>query len=137
MRLIDADALIEFVEGRYTVTWNHDYDGGIKDACIDILNFIDNAPTIDAVPHWIPCEEGLPNDRSWYLGIFREVDTGWINPIPFICDYIGHDTGITTVDYWILKDHKDDGEFGFEYYRNMECVAWMPLPGPYKEEVEK
>ena len=41
MRLIDADALIEFVEGRYTVTWNHDYDGGIKDACIDILNFID------------------------------------------------------------------------------------------------
>ena len=62
MRLIDADVLIEFVEGRYTVTWNHDYDGGIKDACIDILNFIDNAPTIDAVPvvrckdcrHW--CE---------------------------------------------------------------------------------
>lgn len=49
-RLIDADALIEFVEGRYTVTWNHDYDGGIKDACIDILNFIDNAPTVDAVP---------------------------------------------------------------------------------------
>lgn len=50
MRLIDADALREFVEGRYTITWNHDYDGGIKDACIDILNFIDTAPTIDAVP---------------------------------------------------------------------------------------
>lgn len=65
MRLIDADALREFVEGLYTITWSHDYGGGIKDACIDILNFIVNAPTIDAVPvvrckdckWWDECDE--------------------------------------------------------------------------------
>ena len=85
---------------------------------------------------WVPCEIGLPNDRSWYLGIFREADTGWVNPIPFICDYIGHDTGVTTLDYWVLKDHEDDREFGFDYYRNMECVAWMPLPETYDGEME-
>lgn len=132
MRLIDADALL-FELANESFPQSCTYAQGRN----GVIDSIRNAPTIDAVPRWIPCEERLPNDRSWYLGIFREVDTGWINPIPFICDYIGHDTGITTVDYWILKDHKDDGEFGFEYYRNMECVAWMPLPGPYKEEVEK
>ena len=66
MRLIDADALRVFVEGRYTITWNHDYDGGIKDACIDILNFIDTAPTIDAVPV-VRCKDC----RWWIDGMQR------------------------------------------------------------------
>ena len=77
MRLIDADALREFVEGRYTVTWNHDYDGGIKDACIDILNFIDNAPTVDAVPvvrckdcKWWTKQEASIQGRCALAGIY-------------------------------------------------------------------
>ena len=43
---IDVDALTEFVERRFDITWEHDYEGGIKDACVDILDFIDSAPTI-------------------------------------------------------------------------------------------
>ena len=39
-------------------------------------------------PQWVPCSERLPEERDWYLGIFKEADTGWINPIPFICDYL-------------------------------------------------
>lgn len=46
-RLVDADALIEFVEDRYDITWESDnYEGGIKDACTDILEKIDTMPTI-------------------------------------------------------------------------------------------
>ena len=47
-------------------------------------------------PRWIPVNEKLPNDRDWYLGIFKEPDTGWINPLPFICDYVGRETKATT-----------------------------------------
>jgi len=136
MRPIDADALMEqpvwFCGG-----WVGDsYAEGYMDALDKVEETVKSAPTIDAIPQWVPCEVGLPNDRSWYLGIFREAGTGWINPIPFICDYIGHDTGVTTLDYWVLKDHEDDREFGFDYYRNMECVAWMPLPETYDGERE-
>ena len=66
--MIDADALREFVEGRYTITWGHDYDGGIKDACIDILNFIDNAPPIDAV-QVVRCKDCKYSrkDELWHM----------------------------------------------------------------------
>ena len=46
-RLVDADELIKFVEDRYEITWESDcYEGGIKDACCDILEKIDTMPPI-------------------------------------------------------------------------------------------
>ena len=47
MRAIDADALIEFIENRYDITWKCDYEGGIKDACTDILEKISKMPIIE------------------------------------------------------------------------------------------
>lgn len=86
-------------------------------------------------PRWIPVGEKLPNDRDWYLGIFKEPDTGWINPLPFICDYVGRETKATTKEFWILRGFTDMDEH-IDYYFNLECVAWMPLPEPYKAESE-
>ena len=46
-RLIDADELIKFVELRYDITWDSDnYEGGIKDACTDVLWKIERLPTV-------------------------------------------------------------------------------------------
>ena len=45
-RLGDLDALIEFIENRYEITWKDDYEGGVKDACVDILEKISIMPTI-------------------------------------------------------------------------------------------
>lgn len=42
--LILADELIEFIENRYKITWKDDYEGGIKDACVDILEKISTMP---------------------------------------------------------------------------------------------
>ncbi len=83
---------------------------------------------------WIPVSEKLPNDRDWYLGIFKEPDTGWINPLPFICDYVGKETKATTKEYWILRGFTDIDK-PCDYYLNLECVAWMPLPKPYKADI--
>jgi len=85
---------------------------------------------------WIPCSERLPKERGWYLGIFKEPDTGWINPLPFICDYVGHETKATTKEHWILRGCTDRGEH-IDYYFNLECVAWRPLPESYKGESEE
>ena len=86
-------------------------------------------------PRWIPVSEKLPNDRDWYLGIFKEPDTGWINPLPFICDYVGRETKATTKEFWILRGFTDRDE-RIDYYFNLECVAWMPLPKSYSEVEE-
>lgn len=86
-------------------------------------------------PKWIPVSERLPNNRDWYLGIFKEPDTGWINPLPFICDYVGSETKATTKEHWILRGFTDRDE-RIDYYFNLECVVWMPLPEPYRAESE-
>ena len=65
-RLIYANALEDFIENRYSITWEaNTYEGGIKDACTDILEFMNEQPTIDAEPvrhgKWIfvNCATGL------------------------------------------------------------------------------
>ena len=93
---------------------------------------INGLRALPSAQQWIPCSERLPEERDWYLGIFKEPDTGWINPIPFICDYLlGTKTKATTKEGWILKGHTDREEY-IDYYFNLECVAWMSLPEPYK-----
>lgn len=82
---------------------------------------------------WIPVTKKLPKDRDWYLGIFKEPDTGWVNPLPYICDYVGHETAATTKEYWILRGFTDRDEH-IDYYFNLECVKWMPLPSSYSYE---
>ena len=95
-------------------------------------DIIKKMPSAQPEQRWIPCSKRLPEERDWYLGIFKEPDTGWINPIPFICDYLlGTKTKATTKEGWILKGYTDREEY-IDYYFNLECVKWMPLPEPYK-----
>lgn len=108
MRLIDADAL--------TILLHDDIDGldeefpndkqvkpymcGVKMA----LSFIETAPTVDAVPRWIPCEERLPEPIQEVL--------------------------VTGTNGCVYTSRIVHGEF--EYGGNV--IAWMPLPEPYEGE---
>ena len=98
----------------------------------DVYEGLDELPTIEPEQRWIPVSERLPTNRDWYLGIFREPDTGWINPIPYVCDYVSAITSATTYEGWILH-HCTDQDMPCEYYKELQCVAWMPLPEPWKE----
>lgn len=76
MRCIDGDVLIEFIENRYDITWEDDYEGGIKDACVDILEKINKMPIIKPqrrTGHWIniragniaDCDQCGARGRAW------------------------------------------------------------------------
>lgn len=80
---------------------------------------------------WIPVSERLPENRDWYLGVFKEPDTDFIG-IPYICDYVGEVTKGTTNEGWILR-HCTDVDTVPDYFRNLICVAWQPLPEPYQK----
>ena len=85
---------------------------------------------------WIPCSERLPEERDWCLAVFEEVDTGFIG-IPYIAEYLmGNHTIATTEDGWIIHNCTDIENEYAEYYKKLRCVAWQPLPEPYKAESE-
>ena len=99
-----------------------------------ILDAIDNAEAVASEKtqgEWIPVSERLPESRDWYLGLFKEPDTDFIG-IPYICDYVGEVTKGTTNEGWILR-HCTDVDTASDYFRNLICIAWQPLPEPYKK----
>ena len=72
---------------------------------------IESLPSTQQGRRWIPCSERLPDaHRTYYLVSLankKEVDIAYYT------------------------------EYGtWETFRNDECIAWMPLPEPYKEEQE-
>jgi len=111
----------------YSVLDSEGWLGGIRDA----LRAIEYIPSTEPERKWIPVTEKLPEDNTWYLGIFKESDTGYCISVPFVCYYAGRKTMITTKDYWILRGYDD---INSKYYINLECAAWMPLPEPWRGE---
>ena len=73
-------------------------------------------------PHWIPVTERLPEDSVYVLLTVRRMDDSY-NHVPFIS------TGYISWNHqcwWCAHDGncKD---------ANIDVLAWMPLPEPYKE----
>lgn len=106
MRPIDADML--------KVDWYDDYeteDGDEYSYTYVSTHQIDNAPTIDVAPQWIPCSERLPELKTECLITFLS----W--------------SGYPVID---IDSYDYDGEDG--WFSHMDkVIAWMPLPEPYGE----
>ena len=97
MRLIDADALKPHDQLEPMGNGKYEY--------VEVVykNDIDDAPTIEAEPKWIPCSERLPEETGEYLTTTMYGDV--------FCDY------------WQSCN----------FNRTEMVIAWMPLPEPYKE----
>lgn len=119
MRLIDADALeidmvIEEAETPL-MPWYPSHMPMRKTLGVSIEQ-IDNAPTIDAVPRWIPCEERLPEKEK---------------------PYHRRDFFLTTNAYGAVNVTTYEFENDFQkrgWQSDIRIIAWMPLPEPYEEE---
>ena len=123
MRYIDADALADTLYERYCE--DCDKRKGMKNgkmrtiyavgdapcrACgiDDMIGELEDAPTAQPEPQWIPCGERLPEHFDWYLVSNKE--TSWIA--------LWKDGVFLSVS----------GCFEFN-----DIIAWMPLPTPYQE----
>ena len=74
---------------------------------------------------WIPVSERLPEEREWYLAVFKEKDTDY-QLIPRVADYIGKGE-----NKWRIIDEEGLCQ---EYRDILECIAWMSLPKPYETQ---
>ena len=126
MRLIDADALKEYVK-IFDIGCGCDDDHHER-----FLDAIDDAPTIEQ-PHWISCSERLPEYNESVL-----TWDGYTFCIEKRIPYIRDDDGEPIEGDWWVGDEYDDYES--ECYPNLRdgaAIAWMPLPEPHREDDAK
>ena len=133
MRLINADALKkvlgEWIIAHYTDTFTGD------DAGLVFAHLIDRAETIDIgkgdkIMKWIPCTERLPEKSGRYL-VTRK-----FNALFSLWDKVDI---LNYSDLMGLKKEKiwwsgNVGKSDFEKFDDV--IAWMPLPEPYKIDIE-
>ncbi|MBQ8066761.1 MAG: DUF551 domain-containing protein [Solobacterium sp.] len=107
----------------------------------DVTEVINKLPTVDIEPHWIPCNERLPENME-------PVNITWVNrdPVSYymhIKDKPFTATGIYFKGKWYWWSSTCD-DILCEYGQNeidevadgVDIVAWMPLPKPYEVEDE-
>lgn len=130
MRLIDADALRESV-----LKWLPHDSCGVEererpyetDICVSMLMEIEDAPTVEPEPHWIPCSDRLPDKSGIYLVTRGLNDCGALWNRVFIINYSDLMGIISERIWWRGNVGKSDFE------RLDDVLAWMPLPEPYRE----
>ena len=137
-RLIDAEHLKKRATDVRGDCWDN-----YAQSTEDFLEYIDNEPTVEAEPNWIPITARPMDDEervewSEKLGYDIEYDDAIIytSQLPddgqevLVCGRYGRvwiDTFMNDPDYGC----------GFEENGDMDgIVAWMPLPKPYGEEEE-
>lgn len=149
-RLIDADALKKELDAWASPIRNRKFY--VRD---DAICVIDAAPTVDAVPQWIPVTERLPEENIDVLITFRELMQYNNKYRHGICKAMHvKEHSIKVDDLWSYNECKeleiyDESEDLYyvksgwyeivenydEYthiYINAGVTAWMPLPKPYK-----
>lgn len=117
-------------------------DGEIYVAKINAEMNIDLLPSAQPAQRWVLCSERLPED-------IRPVIVTWKNtdPASYYQYIVGkHFTGTACYKnskwYWYSSTTEDMlAEYGRydseEFDEAIECIAWMPLPEPYKAESEE
>ena len=140
--LISRQEAIDAVETKIK-KWNavdgEGYHGGLGLRLTDVVVTLTELPSAQPEQRWIPVTERLPED-------IRPVIVTWKNtdPASYYQYIVGkHFTGTACYKngkwYWYSSTTEDMlAEYGRydseEFDEAIECIAWMPLPEPYREE---
>lgn len=81
---------------------------------------------VDKNNGWIPCSERLPEEEKDYLCCYEYTEIGGTHEGEKFKDYgVFYHDGYKWIKYWETINKK-----------NIQVVAWQPLPEPYREEQE-
>lgn len=137
--LIDRQAATDALGERPMVWVGSDYGLGARNQYDADVLALETVPSAQPEQPWIPCSKRLPED-------IRPVNVTWKNtdPASYYQYIVGkHFTGTACYKngkwYWYSSTTEDMlAEYGRydseEFDEAIECIAWMPLPEPYREE---
>ena len=139
--LISRQAAIDAVKcGALSAAMVYGRTDAGRTALSETVKAIKALPSAQPEQRWIPCSERLPED-------IRPVIVTWKNTDPksYYQYIVGkHFTGTACYKngkwYWYSSTTEDMlAEYGRydseEFDEAIECIAWMPLPEPYTEDV--
>ena len=87
------------------------------------IDVIEAMPSAEPERKWIPVTEALPKNAEFVLLTIRRLDKSY-SQIPFISvGYVSWNQNA----WWCAHDGDCDAH-------NVEVLAWMPLPEPYRGE---
>lgn len=89
----------------------------------EMIAIIKSLPSTEPEPKWIPVTEALPKNTEFVLLTIRRLDKSY-NQIPFIS--VGYVSWNQSA-WWCAHDGDCDAH-------NVEVLAWMPLPEPWRGE---
>ena len=118
MRSIDADALKAYIDAQI----GRPFIGCTVGEALKIL--VDEQPTVEAEPKWIPVSERLPEEGERVL----VTHLGGLNPERQVIEHIYSDGKFLCG--WEIDMDVNSSTFGKRYMGDV--VAWMPLPAPYQ-----
>lgn len=124
MRAIDGDALRDRLQNLADDEWNQSTTTSWAEAYKECADIVEDAPTIEPEPHWVPCSERLP------LAKCGESDN--------VLATCGHLNADDTSVRWIRTLYFNGGCWCYPTGETYEqkVYAWMPLPEPYREGEE-
>jgi len=133
MKLIDWDKVVEWMhrQNQTTEQWS---------MLIAIENFVDDMPTIEVEPRWVPIKYRPMDEEekqywSEYMGVDDEMEM-FDCPMP----EDGQEILVTFKSGYVNMDvcEIDGGLYGLEGNGDWDgIIAWMPLPEPYRKDGEK
>ena len=137
MRTIDADALKRRAQKVATESWKMKIEAKVETILNQFIDWINEAPTIQAEPHWIPVTERLPEEEDsifaryygtdrWKKAMFRKKSREVIVTSVFENGELHTEVAHTTDGKWYV---------GVNVVPRT-VLAWMPLPEPYKGVTE-
>lgn len=122
MRAIDGDALRDRLQNLADDEWNRSTPTSWAEAFTECADMVEDEPTIEPEPHWIPCKERLPEEYGNYLAT---MDDGDVQE----CTYSPEKNTPFMRGGWSTCEAD-----GIVFLDIAEVIAWMPLPESYKEE---
>ena len=117
--LIERQAAINTVKKHYRVD---------NDLLEVIVYQLENLPSAQPEPKWIPCSERLPEEHiGFYLVTIQKRRITALNVVG--CDNMVYDIDIARWDY-----DRRAPQRGYHWCKADKVIAWMPLPEPYRAE---
>lgn len=106
-------------------TYETDGDIYLKVRAQDVVDMLEQLPSAQPEPKWIPCSERLPEEHiGFYLVTVQKKRITALNVVG--CDNTVHDIDIARWDY-----DRRAPQRGYHWCKADKVIAWMPLSEPY------